>query len=177
MIQIQTSSDNYKTAFLHLGFRPFFTGAALFSVFAMSLWLAIYEYGLYLDLRTLPTVLWHGHEMIYGYGMAVIAGFLLTAVRNLTGVMTLNGVGLLILFILWLAARILPFIPYSAVIILFLLSIYLVAIFRGAARGSEPEDLDLGRALAQAVHLGQKGLAALIDDFRMPAGLDEGNWF
>ena len=74
MIQIQSSSQNYKTAFLHLGFRPFFTGAALFAVISMSLWLAIYEVGLYIDIKTLPTILWHGHEMIYGYSLAVIAG-------------------------------------------------------------------------------------------------------
>jgi uncharacterized protein involved in response to NO len=45
--------------------------------------------------------------MVYGYGMAVIAGFLLTAVRNWTGVQTLHGTPLLLLFLLWLAARIL----------------------------------------------------------------------
>ena len=111
MLNIQSASQNYKIAFLHLGFRPFFTGAALFAIIAMSFWLAIYEIGLYIDLKTLPTVLWHGHEMIYGYSMAVVAGFLLTAVRNWTGVMTLNGVGLLVLFLLWLIARIFHFIP------------------------------------------------------------------
>ena len=115
MIQIQSSSQNYKTAFLHLGFRPFFAGAALFAVASMSLWLAIYEFRLYVDIKTLPTILWHSHEMIYGYSMAVIAGFLLTAVRNWTGVMTLNGVGLFVLFLLWLAARILHFMPFPHV--------------------------------------------------------------
>ncbi len=118
MIQIQSSSRKYKTAFLHLGFRPFFTGAALFAVISMSLWMAIYEFGLYVDIKTLPTILWHSHEMIYGYSMAVIAGFLLTAVRNWTGVMTLNGAGLLALFMLWLAARILHFIPISQVTVI-----------------------------------------------------------
>jgi len=118
MIQIQSSSQDYKTAFLHLGFRPFFAGAALFAVISMSLWLAIYEFGFYVDLKTLPIVLWHSHEMIYGYGMAVIAGFLLTAVRNWTGVMTLNGIGLLGLFMLWLTARLLHFIPHSLVIVI-----------------------------------------------------------
>ena len=111
MIQIQSSRANYKIAILHLGFRPFFAGAALFAVISMLLWLAVYEFGLYVDIKTLPTILWHGHEMIYGYSMAVIAGFLLTAVRNWTGVMTLNGIGLLMLFLLWLLARVLHFIP------------------------------------------------------------------
>jgi len=118
MIQIQSSSKTYKTAFLHLGFRPFFAGAALFALVSMSIWLAIYEFGFYVELKTLPTVLWHSHEMIYGYSMAVIAGFLLTAVRNWTGVMTLNGIGLLLIFLLWLAARVLHFIPHSLVVVI-----------------------------------------------------------
>jgi len=118
MIQIQSSSQNYKIAFLHLGFRPFFAGATIFAVISMSLWLAIYEFGLYVDMKTLPSILWHSHEMIFGYSMAVIAGFLLTAVRNWTGVMTLHGAGLLALFMLWLAARILHFIPFSQVTVI-----------------------------------------------------------
>jgi uncharacterized protein involved in response to NO len=48
--------------------------------------------------------------MIYGYGLAVIAGFLLTAIRNWTDIPTLNGVPLLLLFLLWAAGRIVPFI-------------------------------------------------------------------
>ncbi len=50
---------------------------------------------------------WHAHEMIYGYSLAVISGFLLTAVKNWTGVQTLYGPGLSGLFILWVTTRIL----------------------------------------------------------------------
>lgn len=49
---------------------------------------------------------WHAHEMIYGYSLAVIAGFLLTAVKNWTGIQTVNGPALLMLFCLWGIARI-----------------------------------------------------------------------
>jgi uncharacterized protein involved in response to NO len=52
---------------------------------------------------------WHAHEMIYGYSLAVVAGFLLTAIRNWTETPTVNGVPLLLLFLLWAAGRILPF--------------------------------------------------------------------
>lgn len=45
--------------------------------------------------------------MLYGYGMAVVAGFLLTAVKNWTGVQTLHGKSLMALFALWCAARVL----------------------------------------------------------------------
>ena len=54
---------------------------------------------------------WHSHEMVFGYASAVIAGFLLTAVRNWTGMQTPAGAGLAALSALWLAGRIVPFVP------------------------------------------------------------------
>ena len=93
-------------AILNLGFRPFFAGAAIFSVLSMLYWMAVYVLAWHWQ-TALPASTWHAHEMLYGYGMAVIAGFLLTAVRNWTGVQTLHGIPLLLLFLLWLAARLL----------------------------------------------------------------------
>lgn len=93
-------------AILNLGFRPFFAGAAIFSLLFMLLWMCIYVLG-WRWQPALPGSIWHAHEMVYGYGMAVIAGFLLTAVRNWTGVQTLYGIPLLLLFMLWLTARLL----------------------------------------------------------------------
>ena len=90
---------------LNLGFRPFFTGAVIFSLLSTLLWLCIYVPGWHWQPGSLPAVSWHAHEMVFGYAMAVIAGFLLTAVKNWTGVQTLYGVPLLLLFLLWLAAR------------------------------------------------------------------------
>jgi uncharacterized protein involved in response to NO len=55
----------------------------------------------------LPAVAWHAHEMIYGYAMAVVAGFLLTAVRNWTGLPTVQGTALLPLLLSWGAGRLL----------------------------------------------------------------------
>lgn len=92
---------------LNLGFRPFFAGAALFSLLSMLAWTAMYVFGRLAEASALPQVIWHAHEMIYGYSMAVIAGFLLTAVRNWTGVPTITGTPLLLLFLLWLTGRIL----------------------------------------------------------------------
>jgi len=93
-------------AILNLGFRPFFAGAAIFSLVSMLAWIGMYVFGWHWQ-PALPGSLWHAHEMVYGYGMAVIAGFLLTAVRNWTGVQTLYGMPLLLLFLSWLAARLL----------------------------------------------------------------------
>ncbi|MGD8311831.1 MAG: NnrS family protein [Gammaproteobacteria bacterium] len=97
--------DRY--AILNLGFRPFFAGAGLFSIASVLIWLGVYVLDWPWRVQAMPAVIWHGHEMIFGYGMAVVAGFLLTAVKNWTGVQTLHGLPLLLLFLLWLAARIL----------------------------------------------------------------------
>jgi len=101
--------------FLSLGFRPFFLAAGSYAVFAMSAWFAVYAFDLHADFAGLPPTLWHAHEMIYGYGLAVVAGFLLTAVGNWTGVPTLRGTPLLILLLLWLAARTVFYLPVRGV--------------------------------------------------------------
>jgi len=51
--------------------------------------------------------LWHAHEMLFGYAFAVIAGFLLTAVRAWTGMPTPTGAALGAIAALWLVARVL----------------------------------------------------------------------
>ena len=114
MTQRSTSflSDN---ALFKLGFRPFFLVAALFAVVAMGLWMLHLLAGITLLPASRSPVLWHAHAMIYGYALAVIAGFLLTAVRNWTGKPTLHGRPLQWLLCLWLLARIAPFVsdPYG----------------------------------------------------------------
>ncbi|KAF0190456.1 MAG: uncharacterized protein involved in response to NO [Gammaproteobacteria bacterium] len=101
-----------RTALLGLGFRPFFLCGAGFSVVAVSLWLWMTRFDGYpLGIAVLLPVTWHAHEMIYGYAIAVVAGFLLTAVRNWTGVPTVHGVTLVLLVSLWALARMMPFVP------------------------------------------------------------------
>jgi len=78
--------------------------AAIFAVVAMGLWLASFvgaaQFGSYLQ-----GVFWHSHEMVFGFAAAVLAGFLLTAVRNWTGLPTPTGPVLAGMAVLWLAAR------------------------------------------------------------------------
>ncbi len=107
MLQIQTP-QNYRYALDHLGFRPFFLLGPLFGVIAVAVWAWLFRTGAPLPLRELPVLSWHAHEMIYGYGLAVIAGFLLTAVRNWTSIQTLHGKPLLLLAAIWFAARLMP---------------------------------------------------------------------
>ncbi len=99
-----------KYAPFALGFRPFFLGAGVFGVLLVALWLLVFSDKLAIALPV-PAIQWHAHEMLFGYTSAVIAGFLLTAVQNWTGQKTPSGTPLAMLFALWLAARILPFIP------------------------------------------------------------------
>ena len=97
---------------LQTGFRIFFLGAAVYAVLSMAFWLLFYVAGGNIFVA-MPLTVWHGHEMIFGFTMAVVAGFLLTAVTNWTGLPTLNGWPLLVLFLFWVAARIFAFMPLS----------------------------------------------------------------
>ena len=94
-------------ALFNLGFRPFFLGASVFSLVSVLLWMGVFVFQLPLQFKEINMTQWHAHEMVYGYSVAVISGFLLTAVKNWTGEQTLNGPGLCGLFLLWVVARIL----------------------------------------------------------------------
>ena len=91
-----------------LGFRVFFALAGLFALILITLWTSIFDGTLVVD-NYYPNVYWHAHEMLLGYSIAVIAGFLLTAVKNWTGVQTLQGDKLIGLSLLWVYGRIVPF--------------------------------------------------------------------
>lgn len=116
----KTTTNNSNYAFLDLAFRPFFLGAAGFAIIGMMLWTGIYSFGAQL-LTTLSPIAWHSHEMIFGYSVAVIAGFLLTAIQNWTGVATVKGTPLLIVFLTWLVVRILPFVSIVPVTVIALI--------------------------------------------------------
>lgn len=103
---------NYRIALLHLGFRPFFLMAGVYAVLSIGLWVWLYHVGPGLLNPALTPMQWHAHEMVYGYALAVVAGFLLTAVSNWTGVRTLHGVPLVLLSLLWLSARVLPWVAH-----------------------------------------------------------------
>ncbi|MFW2439709.1 MAG: NnrS family protein [Arenicellales bacterium] len=94
---------------LQLGFRPFFLLAGVSAALLILVWGILFSAGG--PDAAYGAVYWHGHEMVFGYTSAVIAGFLLTAVKNWTGRQTINGVSLLLLSLLWVAARMLPFFP------------------------------------------------------------------
>ena len=92
-------------AIFNLGFRAFFSGAAVLAIVSIIIWVLYLNNIIGAELLTINPLQWHAHEMLYGYAMAVIAGFLLTAVRNWTGKQTPQGYSLAALFCLWVTAR------------------------------------------------------------------------
>lgn len=97
-------------AVLTIAFRPFFILAALVAAVGVPLWLVV-RAGDLASPGHLVGSLWHGHEMVFGFAVAVFAGFLLTAAQNWTGVTTVRGAALGALALLWLAGRVLLLIP------------------------------------------------------------------
>ncbi len=116
MTQIEVDSDTPERrytgpVFFEYGFRPFFLGAGLQAVLAMLAWMAWItlqqqDAGWVRLSIAVPVHQWHAHEMIFGYGLAVVAGFFLTAVPSWTGRQPVRGSLLAVLFGLWLLARI-----------------------------------------------------------------------
>ncbi|MDX8395149.1 MAG: NnrS family protein [Mariprofundaceae bacterium] len=104
--------SDQTSPWLALGFRPFFLAAGVFAVLSMLIFMLGYQTGIW-HYNYFELSLWHAHEMLFGYTSAVIAGFLLTAVRNWTGVDTLTGRPLLMLLLLWLAGRLVVLVAFA----------------------------------------------------------------
>jgi uncharacterized protein involved in response to NO len=91
-------------AFFRGGFRPFFFLGPVWAVIALALWMLAFSGALALPTAFDPLI-WHRHEMLFGFVGAIIAGFLLTAIPNWTGRLPIAGWPLAGLIGLWTAAR------------------------------------------------------------------------
>lgn len=113
MINIERPEDRIPQdtfSLFALGFRPFFMLGAGLSVVLIGLWLP-YLLG-YISLADYFAPLhWHAHEMLFGYAAAIIAGFLLAAVRTWTSLETPSGTPLIVLTLIWLAGRLVCTLP------------------------------------------------------------------
>ena len=162
-----------------LGFRPFYLAASIFAAISIVLWLL--QYAGHLPVSYLPGSSWHGHEMLFGYTVAVIAGFLLTAVPNWTQRPTPTGGALALLVLLWASGRVLVLTPYgyagAVVNAAFPLAIA-VAIAGPLIRSNNRRNyflvgLLVGLSLtAFAVHLAHLGVLAWPARAGLQAGLD-----
>ncbi len=111
LIRLFDSNPDRQPDFLSFGFRPFFLLAGIFSVLAMGawlVWLALHYLGAVIVSPTIGVAahLWHGHEMLFGYAVAVISGFMLTAVPSWTGARRIAGAPLAVMAAIWIAGRI-----------------------------------------------------------------------
>ena len=102
-----TPPTSKKFALFELGFRPFFLAAGLSALLLMVFWLMVLS-GVTSVGSYYPENYWHSHEMLFGFVATVAVGFLLTAVRNWTGIQTLRHTPLLLLSLLWLLGRLAP---------------------------------------------------------------------
>lgn len=119
---------------LRLAFRPFFLAGCGLALLAVPLWLAALNGSLGDWQPAGGWLAWHRHELLFGFGLAIIAGFLLTAGQTWTGQPGLSGTPLAALALLWLAARIawLANLPWPLLALLELAFPLIVALLMGA---------------------------------------------
>ncbi len=98
-----SSTPARAAALFALGFRPFYLLAAVFAALAVPAWTAA-QAGWRLPARI--DVLWHMHEMVFGFTAAVVVGFLYTAGYNWTRLWTPRGWRLAAIAGLWVAGRV-----------------------------------------------------------------------
>ena len=98
-------------ALWQLGFRPFYLLASVFAALSIGLWAL--QFAGWLGRPYLDGPVWHAHEMLFGFTLAVVVGFLFTAGRNWSGRPTPTGLSLMALAALWVAGRVLVLTPFG----------------------------------------------------------------
>ncbi|GLP96551.1 NnrS family protein [Paraferrimonas sedimenticola] len=135
MINIDDPAETQSTpALWRLAFRPFFLFASVLACLYIPTWLLAWYQPQWSWFSTefwaqVVPLWWHPHELIFGFALAIVVGFLLTAVQTWTNQKSLSGWSLAMLFACWAAARLgllipLPvsLIPIAILDCLFLLS-------------------------------------------------------
>lgn len=87
------------------GFRPFFLLAMVSGMLLPLLWVGVYGGWVSLPQGKFGALQWHAHEMLFGFGWAVLGGFLLTATKNWVGIRGYHGGALIFLAATWLFER------------------------------------------------------------------------
>lgn len=168
-----------RFALWELGFRPFYLLASLFAALSIALWAL--QFSGVLHHAYLKGPVWHAHEMLFGFALAVIVGFLFTAGRNWSNQPTPTGATLAALAALWVAARVLVLTPYgwaaAAANVAFPLAAA-VALARAFLRARNRRNyffvglLTLLSAAAAVVHLAQLGVVHVPAWAGLQFGLD-----
>jgi len=166
-------------ALFALGFRPFYLLASVFAALSVPLWAL--QYAGLLGHAYLAGPVWHAHEMLFGFTLAVIVGFLFTAGSNWTGLPTPRGWKLAALAALWLAARVLVLTPFGLAAAVANVAFPLAAAAALAVpfvkAGNRRNYFFVGLLVllagaAAVVHLAQLGIVALPGGLGIPVALD-----
>ena len=88
-----------------VGFRPFFTLAVLAGAILPIVWVMMLAGRLPMPQAPFSAVQWHAHEMLFGFGWAVLGGFMLTATKNWVKIRGYHGPLLMMLALFWLVER------------------------------------------------------------------------
>ena len=112
---------------LRLAFRPFFLLGSGYAIVAISIWVWMFNMGQPSQLQV-PAIWWHVHEMLFGFSMAIVVGFVLTAIQNWTGIPGTKGYRLGLIVLLWLLARLLFWLPVSVWVICLVESVFLLCV-------------------------------------------------
>ncbi|ABA73911.1 NnrS family protein [Pseudomonas fluorescens] len=155
-----------------LGFRPLFLAGAGFAALAILIW-GLWLYGHWFDLQPAGGMLaWHRHEMPFGFAAAIVAGFLLTAVPNWTGIPGVRGGALIALVSVWVVDRLAWWLPLPTGLILALqwgvLPLLAVMLARDLIAARKPDNYPI--VLVLALMAGCQALT-LIGLFNDDAGL------
>ncbi len=182
MLQIESPAPpaaGNRFALWDLGFRPFYLLASAFAALSIPLWVA--DVAGWLPAGYLGAPSRHGHEMLFGFTFAVIAGFLFTAVRNWSGRATPTGAWLAAIVLLWIAARVSMALPWpwlaAATNTAFPLAVA-AGIAIPLARGGNRRNyffvalLVLAALAALALHLAWMGVIAASPGDALRVGLD-----
>ena len=88
-----------------VGFRPFFILACLSGLAMPMIWALMFSGTLHFPTTTFSAIQWHAHEMFFGFGWAVLGGFLLTSTKNWVKIRGYHGTALIYLVIVWMLER------------------------------------------------------------------------
>lgn len=128
MLNITDKSAEEKIIpLLRLGFRPFFLLGSIYATFSILVWVYSFQHG-QPNALNVPALWWHVHEMLFGFAMAIVAGFVLTAVQTWTGVNGTKNTRLGFVVSLWLMPRLLFWTPTPLWIISIIEALFLATV-------------------------------------------------
>ena len=103
--EISIMTKFFTAAIWRAGFRPLFLLAFLSGAILPVVWGLLYSGHLVLPDASLPLLQWHAHEMLFGFGWAVLGGFLLTASKNWVKIRGIHGGPLALITLMWVIER------------------------------------------------------------------------